>query len=201
MGKKRVFSILGLEEVPGRKLPILTYPDPALKREALPVERFDGELEALCQNMLYTMYHAQGVGLAAPQVGVGRRIFVLDVDYEREKILDSETGERKVRCSDLNPHIFINPVIVEKSGEMVFREGCLSLPGVYQEVTRFERIAVNYQDLNGNGKVWRGEGLFSVCIQHEKDHLDGIVFVERLSDLKRDFLLKKYFKKRSACQP
>ena len=194
--KKKV-SIVGLEGIEGRGLPIITYPNPILKKKAIPVEKFDHELGELCQNMIHTMYHAQGIGLAAPQVGVGRRIFVLDVNYEREKIIDPQTQEKIVRCGRLNPYIFINPVIVEKSGEMVFREGCLSLPGLFQEVTRFEKIVVNYQDLDGNFKVWKAEGLLSVCMQHENDHLDGIVFVERLSDLKRDFLLKKYYKKRS----
>ena len=181
-------------------MPIVTYPDPILKRKALPVENFDKELRELCQNMIHTMYHAQGIGLAAPQVGVGRRIFVLDVDYEREKIIEPQTQKKMVRCGQLNPHVFINPVLAEKSGEMVFREGCLSLPGVYQEVIRFENIVVNYQDLDGNHKVWKAEGLLSVCMQHENDHLDGIVFVERLSDLKRDFLLKKYYKKRAVLE-
>ena len=197
-GSRRKVSTVGLEGLVGGNLAIRTYPDPILKEKALPVERFDDELKTLCENMIHTMYHAQGIGLAAPQVGVGQRIFVLDVNYEREKVIDPETQERKVYFSRLNPHVFINPEIVEKSGEMVFREGCLSLPGVYQEVTRFDKIVVNYQDVNGEHKTWEGEGLLAVCMQHENDHLDGIVFVERLSELKRDFLLKKYFKKRSA---
>ena len=195
MGKK--ISIIGLENIPGKGLPILTYPNPILKKKAIVVKSFDQELKVFCQNMLNTMYHSQGIGLAAPQVGVSRRIFVLDIDYEREKIIDPQTRHKTVVCGGFNPQIFINPVIVEKSGEMVFREGCLSLPGIYQEVTRFEKVVVNYQDLGGNNKVWKAEGLMSICMQHENDHLDGIVFVERLSDLKKDFLLKKYYKKRS----
>lgn len=190
--------IEGLEDLGGELLPILTYPDPILKKQAITVDSFDGKLKELCQNMIRTMYQSQGIGLAAPQVGISQRIFVMDVNYEREKIIDPETRTKTVRCKGLDPYVFINPVIVEKSGEIVFREGCLSLPGIYQEVTRFENIVVNYQDTDGNERNWKAEGLFSICVQHENDHLDGIVFVERLSDLKKDLLLKKYFKKRLA---
>ena len=190
--------IEGLEGLEGEVLPILTYPEPILKRIAAPVQEFGEELRSLCQNLVRTMYQSQGIGLAAPQVGVGQRVFVMDIDYERKKIIDPDVQTKIIQCSNMKPHIFINPQIVEKSGEMIFREGCLSLPGVYQEVTRFEQIVVHYQDMNGNKKTWKAEGLFSVCMQHENDHLDGIVFVERLSDLKKDFLLKKYFKKRAA---
>ena len=190
--------IEGLEGIGGQIMPILTYPDPILKKVAEPVQHFDGELRELCQNMVRTMYQSQGIGLAAPQVGTSQRIFVMDIGYERKKIIDPETRTKTIQCSGFNPHIFINPQIVEKEGEIVFREGCLSLPGVYQEVTRFEQIVVNYQDMDGEKKTWKAEGLFSICMQHENDHLDGVVFVERLSDLKKDFLLKKYFKKRAA---
>ena len=198
MKKGAKISIIGLEHMKGKRMPIMTYPNPVLKKKAVPVENFDCELSELCENMLYTMYYAQGIGLAAPQVGISRRIFVLDIDFEREKIIDPQAQTKTIVCSGFNPQIFINPVIVEKSGEMVFREGCLSLPGIYQEVTRFEKVVVNYQDVKGNNKVWKAEGLMSICLQHENDHLDGIVFVERLSDLKKDFLLKKYHKKRAA---
>ena len=189
-------SIVGLESLEGKRLPILTYPNPILKKKAIPVENFDRELVHVCQDMIYTMYHSQGVGLAAPQVGVGRRIFVTDVDYEREKIMDPETRHKTIRCKQLNPSIFINPVIVEKSGEIVFREGCLSLPGLYQEVTRFEKIVVNYQDLDGNVKVWKSEGLMSVCIQHENDHLDGIVFSRAVKQPQKRFSFEKILQKK-----
>ncbi len=179
----------------GDKLPIVTYPDQILSAIALPVTEFSSNLERLVKNMLFTMYHAPGIGLAAPQVGVGQRVFVLDVDYEREVITNAE-GRDEVRMSDFNPKVFINPIISGTSGTTIYEEGCLSVPGVYEEVKRFKSIHVKYQNLKGEHLELEADDLFSICLQHENDHLDGIVFIERLSNLKKNFYKKKMAKEK-----
>lgn len=180
-------------ELSGEKLKIFTYPAPVLKEIAKPIEVFDAELEKLCKDMLYTMYLAPGIGLAAPQVGKSIRLFVMDLDYKREEVKNAD-GKTEFRLSDFNPKIFINPVIEKLSGEITYEEGCLSVPGIYEDVKRVEVIRLTYQDLKGNKHSLEVDGLTSVCIQHENDHLDGVVFLERLSTLKRNFLTKKYLK-------
>lgn len=180
-------------EFTGEKLKIFTFPAPVLKKIAKPVEIFNEELEILCKNMLYTMYHAPGIGLAAPQVGQSIRLFVMDLDYNREEFTNSD-GEKDFRFSNFSPRVYINPVIEKLSGEIAFEEGCLSVPGVYEDVNRAESIKITYQDIRGNTHIEEHTELNSVCIQHENDHLDGIVFLERLSTLKRNFLTKKYLK-------
>jgi peptide deformylase len=181
------------EYLSGKHLDVIRYPSPILKKVALNVENFDKELKELCHNMLYTMYQAPGIGLAAPQVGQSFRIFVLDIDYTREEITKSDKAT-DYQLDNFNPLIFINPVIKNKEGEMNYEEGCLSLPGLYEEVQRYEKIVVQYQDVDGNHHEMEASGLLSVCIQHENDHLDGIIFLERLSFIKRNFLTKKYLK-------
>jgi peptide deformylase len=165
-------KILENYELKGSELPIHTFPDPVLKKVATEVTEFNQELKELCLNMLYTMYHAPGIGLAAPQIGLSKRIFVMDIDYDRE-----ETGEGsgEYSLSNFNPKIFINPKIREKQGETTYQEGCLSLPGVYEDVKRFEKIVVDYQDTEGNHHSLEADDLLAICIQHENDHLDGIV--------------------------
>lgn len=179
----------------GEKLPIVTYPDPVLSAKATPVTEFGPDLNKLIENMLFTMYHAPGIGLAAPQVGIGQRIFVLDVDYEREVITNSE-GRDEVRMSGFNPMVFINPIITGTSGTTTYEEGCLSVPGVYEEVKRFQTIHVKYQNLKGEHLELEADDLLSICLQHENDHLDGIVFIERLSNLKKNFYKKKMKKEK-----
>ncbi len=175
----------------GELLNIHTYPDPVLTKVADEVTDFDENLKSLCKNMLYTMYNAPGIGLAAPQVGLSKRIFVVDIDYSREETAE-DSGE--FTLGDFNPRIFINPIIKTKDGEIKYQEGCLSLPGVYEDVKRFEKIVVEYQDTNGDKHELEAEELLSICIQHENDHLDGIVFLERLSPLKKSFFKKKLMK-------
>jgi peptide deformylase len=175
----------------GELLNIHTYPDPILTQVADEVTNFDENLKKLCKDMLYTMYHAPGIGLAAPQVGIGKRIFVIDVDYTRE---ETSEGSGEYTLSNFNPQIFINPVIKNKEGQISYQEGCLSLPGVYEDVKRFENISVDFQDTDGNSHSIDASELFSICIQHENDHLDGIVFIEKLSPLKRNFFKKKLIK-------
>lgn len=175
----------------GELLNIHTYPDPVLTTVAEEVTEFDSNLKSLCKNMLYTMYHAPGIGLAAPQIGLSKRIFVIDIDYQREETSE-DSGEYTL--SDFNPKIFINPKISSKEGEITYQEGCLSLPGIFEDVKRFEKIEVEYQNTDGEIQKISADELLSICIQHENDHLDGIVFIERLSNLKKSFFKKKLIK-------
>ncbi len=178
-------------ELSGSELEIITYPDPVLTTVASEVEEFNEDLKELCKNMLYTMYHAPGIGLAGPQIGIGKRIFVLDVDFAREETSE-DSGEFVL--SDFNPKIFINPKIIKTEGQTTYQEGCLSLPGIYEDVKRFEKVEVEYQDTDGNMHTVEAEELFAICIQHENDHLDGKVFIDRLSNLKKTFFKKKLIK-------
>jgi peptide deformylase len=179
----------------GELLNVLKYPSPILKRVADPVTEFNSEISKLVQNILFTMYKAPGIGLAAPQVGSSKRIFCIDTDFDRERVTDS-SGKDSFRYSNFNPMVLINPVITEKDGEILYQEGCLSFPGIFEDVKRAERITVEYQDTEGKVNKFFAEGVKAICIQHELDHLDGIVFIERLSQLKRTFLLKKFKKKK-----
>lgn len=178
----------------GKVLEIFKYPAPVLKKVAKPVTEFNDELRELVKNMLYTMYHAPGIGLAAPQVGVSLRFFVLDIWYDREKVTLHD-GTEEVRLSNFSPKVFINPVFKNKEGEQLYEEGCLSVPGIYEEVKRAEVVTVEFQDINGDLHVIEADELLAVCLQHENDHLDGIVFVERLNLLKKQLILKKIQKK------
>jgi peptide deformylase len=179
----------------GNDLPILTYPEPILSKVATPVTDFGPDLAKLVKDMLFTMYNAPGIGLAAPQVGVGHRIFVLDVDYDREVVTNS-AGEDEIRLSGFRPMVFINPVITGTSGTTTYEEGCLSVPGVYEEVKRHKSVHVKYQDLKGEFHELEADDMLAICIQHENDHLDGIVFIERLSNLKKNFYKKKMVKEK-----
>tara|TARA_R110000868_G_scaffold100129_7_gene275485 strand:+ start:10439 stop:11026 length:588 start_codon:yes stop_codon:yes gene_type:complete len=180
-------------QLEGEQLKVFTIPAPVLKQVAKPVTNFDSDLALLVKNMLFTMYHAPGIGLAAPQVGHSIRLFVMDVDFDREKTLNSQ-GNTEWKYSNFNPRVFINPVFKQKDGELLYEEGCLSVPGVYENVKRAEHVIVEYQDINGQKHTIEAEGTLAVCLQHENDHLDGIVFLERLSPLKRQFLTKKFLK-------
>lgn len=188
-------NLLDNYQFEGEELRVFTYPSPVLKEVAGAVEKFDEELELLIKNMLYTMYQAPGIGLAAPQVGISKRIFVMDIDFDREEITKAD-GETEYRYSNFNPRVFINPIISNKSGEVLYEEGCLSVPGIYEEVKRAESITVEFFDMFGHIQKIEAEDLLSICIQHENDHLDGIVFLERLSMIKRNLLTKKYMKKK-----
>ena len=184
------------KELEGEELKIYTYPSPILKKVAKPVEKFDSELKNLVKNMLFTMYQAPGIGLAAPQVGISKRIFVMDIDYDREEVTNAD-GESCFKLKNFNPRVIINPVFKEKKGETLYEEGCLSVPGVYEKVKRASEVVLEYCDTDGNTHTLETDGLLSVCLQHENDHLDGVVFLERLSTLKRQFLTQKYLKKKN----
>ena len=160
------------------KLPILLYPDPRLHTVAIKVSRVDDKIRQLIKDMSETMYAAPGVGLAATQVDVHLRIIVID---------NSDTRDRL--------HTFINPELLESSGEADCEEGCLSVPGVYEKVTRAQNIRVRALDAKGDLFDMSAEGLFAVCIQHEMDHLEGKVFVEKLSRMKRQRILGKIRKR------
>ena len=176
----------------GNQLDIKVYPAACLKKKSVDVTEFNDELRVLCKDMLFTMYHAPGVGLAAPQIGKNINLFVIDCEYQREEVAKAESIEYEL--SSFNPQVFINPKIVEQSGEILYEEGCLSVPGVFEKVKRAESIVVEYLDMFGNPQKINASGPFAVCIQHEYDHLLGKVFLDRLSLLKKKILTKKYLK-------
>lgn len=155
-------------------LPILHYPDPRLHKVAKPVAVVDDAIRKLAADMAETMYAAPGVGLAATQVDVHKQLIVIDISETRD-----------------NLQVLINPEILESRGESDCEEGCLSVPGIFEKVTRAEWVRVRALDLGGNPRIIEADGLFSVCIQHEMDHLKGKVFVEYLSPLKQSRILGK----------
>ena len=172
-------------------LEILKFPDSRLAKKSLPVTTFDAKLEKLCADMLETMYDAPGIGLAAPQVNVLKRIVVLDVAYE------SSEDEPPV-LSGQTPQVFINPVILEKNGKILMKEGCLSVPGEYEEVERSQKITLQYQDIKGSTHLLEAEDLLSVAIQHEIDHLEGRLFIDRLSFIKSRSIKKRIIKEQES---
>lgn len=185
------------------KLKIYTFPDAVLAQKALPIPRVEKPLHQLADNMLETMYDAPGVGLAANQVGILQRILVLDTEYENVEIEEGATppeGAEVVAGKLLvsrRPIIVINPEIIHREGEILFCEGCLSVPEYSAEVKRSEKIKLRYQDIDGLSRTLDAEGLLAVAIQHEMDHLDGKLFIERLSSAKKDLIKKKLLKERA----
>lgn len=161
------------------RLEILEFPDPRLRTVAKPVEIFDDELRALIENMIETMYAAQGIGLAATQVNVHQQFLVLDVSEAQDQ-----------------PREYINPQILESEGSETCEEGCLSVPGIYAEVKRAERVRVRAHDRHGQAFEEDLEGLHAICLQHEMDHLKGTLFVDYLSPLKQRMVKKKLEKQR-----
>ena len=159
-------------------LPILEYPDPRLKKVATPVAAVTADIRRLVRDLAETMYAAPGVGLAATQVNVHKRVLVIDISDTKDQL-----------------RVFINPELLMADGEAECEEGCLSVPGYYDKVTRAARIRVRAQDENGEMFELAADGLLAVCIQHEMDHLEGKVFVEYLSPLKRARLASKARKK------
>lgn len=161
-------------------MPIYVVPHPVLKTRAEEVAAVDDGIKKLVADMIETMYAAQGIGLAAPQVGVLKRVIVMDVD-QRE-----EDGKRGV------PKVFINPEITEESEEIgSYNEGCLSIPGQYADVERPLTVRVKYLDENGATQEISADGLLATCLQHEIDHINGVLFIDHLSSLKRDMILRK----------
>lgn len=164
-------------------LPIIIAPDPRLKTRSAPVEAITPEIRELAADMFDTMYYEKGIGLAAVQVGVHKRLVVVDVSWRDE---DGTPGAQ---------YVFVNPEIVASSEEKnVYREGCLSLPEQFADVTRPGTVRVRYTDLDGNPQEQEFDGLMATCIQHEIDHLNGIIFVDHASSVKRDMILRKLTK-------
>jgi peptide deformylase len=167
--------------------PIIEVPDPLLRQKSTPVEAVDDDLRALIADMFETMYAAPGIGLAAIQVGVPKRVLVIDLQEQLEE------GAEPVK----DPRVFINPEILETSdNEVPYTEGCLSVPDQYAEVERPDRVRARWLDENGEQHEEDIEGLLATCLQHEMDHLEGILFIDHLSRLKRDMIIKKIIKAR-----
>ena len=187
---------------------IIEAPDPLLKQVSTPVETFDAELKTLTDDMFETMYAANGIGLAAIQIGIAKRILVIDLqpddpDAEAEEC-DGHHGEEggephTHQPTKKEPRIFINPEILDPADETsTYQEGCLSVPDIYADVDRPKACRVRWQDLEGNDHEEEMEGMMATCIQHEMDHLNGILFIDHLSRLKRNMALKKLDKARKA---
>ena len=162
---------------------ILTEPNKLLRQVSLPVEKVRNEERRLMDDMLETMYEAKGIGLAAIQIGVPKRIIVMDI---------------RNRDKEKEPMYFVNPIIKNKNSEhSTYEEGCLSVPNQFAEVNRPSTCEVEYLDYNGKKKILQAEGLLATCIQHEMDHLEGILFIDYLSKLKKTMIIKKLSKKKS----
>jgi peptide deformylase len=160
--------------------PIITLPDKRLRRVSEPVGKINAEIKRLVEDMFESMYEAPGIGLAAVQLGVLQRVVTMD--------LSKKEGPP-------NPQVFINPEIVWRSEEKsVYEEGCLSIPEIHEDVERPARVKVKYLDLGGQTQEAEAEGLFATCIQHEVDHLNGVLFIDHISKLKRDRIVKKFVK-------
>lgn len=160
--------------------PIIYLPDPILRQQSQPVERFDAELERFVEDMLETMYDAPGLGLAAIQVGVPRRLLVIDVAGKDEPD---------------NPQVFINPEILATGDDTnAYEEGCLSIPDFFAEVERPGSVTVRHLDRSGKQQTVEASGLLATCLQHEIDHLNGVLFIDHISKLKRDMVVRKFTK-------
>ncbi len=164
-------------------LDILIYPDPKLREIAEPVEQVDDEVRRLVEDMAETMYDAPGVGLAATQVGVKKRVFIIDIADEDEPS---------------NLQVFINPEIVRREGTQSWKEGCLSFPEISEEIKRAEQVTVRALDLSGAEFELAADGLLAVAVQHENDHLDGVLMVDKVSPLKRRLIGRKLAKREAA---
>ena len=165
---------------------ILIEPDPILRKKCEPLEKVDIETKKLMDDMLETMYAAPGIGLAAIQVGILKRLVVIDISKAEEK---------------KNPIFLINPQIIHKSKKTsVYEEGCLSLPGQFAEIERPAECTLKYVDYNGREKELKAEGLLATCVQHEVDHLNGILFIDYLSKLKKDMIIKKLVKQKKGIE-
>lgn len=159
---------------------IRKYPDKVLKKKASPVATLDGELQKLIDDMIETMYAAPGVGLAAPQVGVSKRLAVIDIS---------------TKGTEMPLLVLINPVFLRKEGAIEFEEGCLSLPEYTAKIERAEKVVIRTMDRKGRETEIEAEGLLAIALQHEIDHLDGLLLIDRISPIKREFFKKRYQKK------
>ena len=168
------------------KIKILIEPDPILRKKSEPLETVNNELRVLMDDMLETMYAAPGIGLAAIQIGVPKRVIVLDISKSEEK---------------KNPLYFVNPEIISNSNtDASYEEGCLSVPGQFAEISRPDKCKIKFLNYAGEEKVLETEGLLATCIQHEMDHLEGILFIDYLSKLKKDMIVKKLSKQKKSLE-
>ena len=165
---------------------ILTEPNEILRKKSLPVDSVDKDLQILMDDMLETMYAAPGIGLAAIQVGIPKRVIVLDIEQKE--------GNKK-------PLFFVNPEIIQKSKNLsTYEEGCLSVPGQFAEIDRPDKCHIKYLDYHGEKKEINAQGMLATCIQHEMDHLEGILFIDYLSKLKKTMIIKKLSKQKKALE-
>ena len=165
---------------------ILTEPDPFLRQKSIKVDQVNKEIRSLMDDMLETMYNAPGIGLAAIQIGVPKRVIVMDLSREDEK---------------KTPLYFVNPEIITNSNnDAAYEEGCLSVPGQFAEINRPDKCKIKYLDYDGNKKILDAEGLLATCIQHEMDHLEGILFIDYLSKLKKSMIVKKLSKQKKSLE-
>ena len=180
-------------------LEILKLPDPTLKKASAPVTVFDQKLALTVDDMFETMVANKGIGLAAVQVGILQRLIIIDIgdlDADEKYVEGDEEEERRLSEKKKTSllEVYVNPKIILSSGEIEYEEGCLSVPGVYATVCRKEALTIEYQDLQGNKHTLETHGLRSIVLQHEMDHMDGIVFPDRLGPMQRMMLLEKYKK-------
>lgn len=176
---------------------ILIEPNKILREKSLIVEKVDEDLQKLMDDMLETMYAAPGIGLAAIQVGVPKRVVVLDIEW-RDK---SESTNNEKQEERKNPLCFVNPEIITKSeNNSTYEEGCLSVPGQFAEIERPDKCYIKYLDYYGQPKEIKAEGMLATCIQHEIDHLEGILFIDYLSKLKKTMIIKKLSKQKKAIE-
>ena len=165
---------------------ILTEPDPFLRQKSAKVDEVNDSTRSLMDDMLHTMYDAPGIGLAAIQIGVPKRVIVIDLSRDDEK---------------KNPRYFMNPEIITNSdNDAAYEEGCLSVPGQFAEINRPDKCKVKYLDYNGKEQILDAEGLLAICIQHEIDHLEGILFIDYLSKLKKNMIVKKLSKQKKSLE-
>ena len=176
---------------------ILTEPNELLRKKSLTVEKVDKDLQKLMDDMLETMYAAPGIGLAAIQVGVPKRVIVLDIGLRNE----SEDTNNEKQVVKKNPMYFVNPEIITKSiNNSTYEEGCLSVPGQFAEIERPDKCHIKYLNYYGEPKELVAEGMLATCIQHEMDHLEGILFIDYLSKLKKSMIVKKLSKQQKALE-
>jgi peptide deformylase len=181
--------------------PILIAPDPRLKEVSEPVAEVTDEIRALMDDMLETMYAAPGIGLAAIQIGVPKRVIVIDLGKPKPGDEDGEANSEEKKEKDPDPMYFVNPELVWASDDLVVcEEGCLSVPDLYDEVERPAQVRVRFLDYHGKQQEIDCDGMLAVCIQHEMDHLEGTLFIDHLSRLKREMMLKKLAKARKAAE-
>lgn len=184
--------------------PLVILPDKLLRTTSEPVEKITADIRKLVEDMFETMYDAPGIGLAAVQVGVPKRVVTMDLGKRKNRDAGEESGDDSDEDETIRePRVFINPEITWSSDEMsTYEEGCLSIPDIHEEVVRPARVKVKFLDLDGKQHEEEADGLYATCIQHEIDHLNGVLFIDHISKLKRDRIVKKFTKaaKRTAAE-